>query len=573
MDCYDLKRNAGGAVPQLFSGRDASQFSTLEAPFDEHVHERITELQRDAEQKIKEMIAAIKAQIESGSTDGPNETVRQLSRESRTLRAKFLCELRNLRRAHGVSERELRTFERALDGIHDPSGAQYWRAEVEDTPAMEDLDALAAVGYEQLLLLVDPVWLRTEGEKVYRLNTDFLNQPLHLVNGVRVSDVENSPVQRFAQMLLVCKDHLNRKDDLDFFSAAMFVPEIAALGCSLDEITALGPEAERKLSALPSMPNDEVSATIYELLVGAACVRRGLDITMVPVDKTRKVPDFHVSGIGPIAGAIECKRRLGLSWYEYREADAVRQLYELLREALHQQGMHGIVEAIFNVPVDSVPSREFVDFTLDVATRSTDLDPTRAPWGSIAFRRLAYVDTLRHTRLYSPDFLATVFDWAPLQEHWDGMICEVTPPWRVIVNKFRNPICMKWRSESEVALTKKSRGVTSLWRNAIKQIPDGDIGFVYIAYPEGARTEIADARTRDIQETIPNDWHRWSVRVPAIVINRLYPRSVGAGNPDLIESAIGCASKGQEFWLAKLPWRVFTGFDDSSVEGDAGESK
>jgi hypothetical protein len=34
------------------------------------------------------------------------------------------------------------------------------------------------------------------------------------------------------------------------------------------------------------------------------------------------------------------------------------------------------------------------------------------------------------------------------------------------------------------ALTKKARGLTSLWAHAVQQIPNGEIGFVYIAYPE-----------------------------------------------------------------------------------------
>jgi hypothetical protein len=48
------------------------------------------------------------------------------------------------------------------------------------------------------------------------------------------------------------------------------------------------------------------------------------------------------------------------------------------------------------------------------------------------------------------------------------------------------------------------------------------------------------------------------VRVPVTVINRLYPRSMGVGNPDLIESAVPAAAKGQEHWLTYLPWLVFT---------------
>jgi hypothetical protein len=53
-------------------------------------------------------------------------------------------------------------------------------------------------------------------------------------------------------MLLVSQDFLSERPDFDSFSAAMFVPEVAQLGNSLDEIRELGPEAERKLAALPS---------------------------------------------------------------------------------------------------------------------------------------------------------------------------------------------------------------------------------------------------------------------------------------------------------------------------------
>jgi hypothetical protein len=121
------------------------------------------------------------------------------------------------------------------------------------------------------------------------------------------------------------------------------------------------------------------------------------------------------------------------------------------------------------------------------------------------------------------------------------------------------PLCLKWRSDSEEALTKKARGVTSLWADALKQIPDGEMGFIYIAYPEGARPALADARTRDILNGATESWwHRWSVRVPVTVVSRLYARSLGHGCPDLIESAIPGASEGCEVFLTKLPYLVFT---------------
>jgi hypothetical protein len=169
-------------------------------------------------------------------------------------------------------------------------------------------------------------------------------------------------------MLLVCQDHLTKRADLDFFSAAMFVPEIAVLGNSLKEIAELGPEAERKLESLPFLPDDAVTSTIFELLVGAACIRRGLGVTMVPEDRAQKVPDFRVTIVGAIPGAIECKRRLGLTVYELEEARHVEGLYQPLRNSLRERGHHCSVEVVFTVPVGAVSQREFSEPILENTT-------------------------------------------------------------------------------------------------------------------------------------------------------------------------------------------------------------
>jgi hypothetical protein len=207
--------------------------------------------------------------------------------------------------------------------------------------------------------------------------------------------------------------------------------------------------------------------------------------------------------------------------------------------------------------VRSIPPADFLRDVLDAAKHNRDCENTITSWGSLAVWRLPLCDNISATRLYSPDFLQAAFCWSPSQSDWDGIICEVEPPSDIIVQKFRAPFCLKWRSESEEALNKKARGVTSLWADAVRQIPDGEIGFIYIAYPEGARSVIADARTQYILDYMRNkSWYRWSVRVPATVITRLYARVVGPGCPDLIENSLPGADKGQEFWLASLPWRI-----------------
>jgi hypothetical protein len=422
----------------------------------------------------------------------------------------------------------------------------------------DDLDALAAVALQNLSRYIDPEWVRRESEKLYRLDDSFLQAPLHLVNGVRLFKQNNQEApQRFARMLLVTSDHLDKRADLDFFSAAMFVPEIAVLGNSLGEIGSLGPEAIAKFERLGSFADDVVTSTIFELLVGAAFVRKGLGATMVAENRSDKVPDFSISGLG-IPSAVECKRRLGLTAYEIDEATIVQSLYEPIRGWLKEAGIHGSIEVSFSVELKTVPPDIFRTNIREVASASTDNETRPTEWGSVAFRRLPFTDDIPRTRLYSPDFLCRVFGWEFLQSDWDGLFCEVEPPDNVLVDRYKWPMCLKWRSESEAALTKKSRGITSLWGNAIKQIPPGEIGFVYIAYPEGSRPAIANARTQHILESMADAWHRWYVRVPVAVTCRLYPRPTAEGRPDLIESVLPGVAKGQEFWLTKVPWMVFT---------------
>jgi hypothetical protein len=505
--------------------------------------------------KMDELSRAIKAQEDSGSDAPPGPEVRGLARQAHSLLRRYSRVAGRLQKMAGIPDSLIEAIERSQFPSYDD---RWWRVEVEETPPTESLDETAPTGLERLLQIVDPDWLEQEAQKPYRLGREFLSSPLHMVSGTRIIHLhgEQGP-QRFARMLLVCQDHLNKRDDLDFFSAAMFVPEVAVLGNSLDLIPALGEEAVRKLSRLYTMQDDMVTSTVYELLVGAACVRKGLAVTMLPEDRSRKSPDYRVHGLGA-PGVIECKRRLGLTRFELEEARHIETLYASIRPALRDRGIHGAVQSSFRVPVDSVAPKHFAEIVLGLVRQDEDLTPTETPWGHIAFERLWYCGDLPLTRLYSPDFLEAVFGWPPLQDDWDGLLCEVEAPVTILVRSFREPLCLKWRSESPDALTKKARGITSLWANAAKQIPAGELGFIYIAYPEGARPALADARTRHVRDSSSEWWHRWSVRIPAAIIGRLYPRALGPGMPDLIESVLPGVAEGNESWLARFPTRVFT---------------
>lgn len=92
----------------------------------------------------------------------------------------------------------------------------------------------------------------------------------------------------------------------------------------------------------------------------------------------------------------------------------------------------------------------------------------------------------------------------------------------------------------------------------MQQVPAGDMAFIYIAYPEVNRREAADARTHEIMEACGRWTYRWTVSIGATVINRLYPRSIGSGSPDLIESVIPLAPDGDRAILNAIPSCVFT---------------
>jgi hypothetical protein len=434
-----------------------------------------------------------------------------------------------------------------------------WREEIEQVTTTQDMDPLLRSAVVRLTDLVDLDWLKREASKPYRLKRSFLESPLHLVNGVRVGMVNGSDgPQRYARMLLLAEDHLKKRIDLDFFSTAMLVPELAALGVALDEVAALGPEAEKKISALPSMTDEQVGSTIYELLVGAAGVRKGLDLTMIAEDRSKKVADYRINSFYSVPSVIECKRRRGLTNYELDEAKCVEHLYNSVRPEFRDHGVYGSIEASFTVPVQHVPVGEFIELISDVVARPDQESPKRAEWGALSFRSLPYRRSVDETRLYSPEYLEEVFGWGVHQDEWDGILCEVDPPARVNVELFVRPLCLKWRSESSQALLKKARGIKSLWTDAIKQIPPGEMGFIYVAYPEGSRAAIADARTRQVMKELNEIWHRWYIRAPATIVSRLYARPLGVGVPDLIENILLAASDGEEFWLTKLPQRIFT---------------
>ena len=228
------------------------------------------------------------------------------------------AESKRLQREHGISDELLESIEAARR----PKGeSAFWAHQIQDTPVTISLDSLVGPGLEKLLATVKPQWLDREAAGQFRLpygdNLD--RSRLHLVGKVRLLP-DNSPPRphRFAEMLLIAKDFLDHRPDLDIFAGATLVGEVATLGRSIDLIQDLGTEAVSKFSKLADTTPREIAPTIYELLVGIACVRSSLTVEMLARAPQGNSPDFRVHDRAvPIV--IECKRRDGLSDYSKKK--------------------------------------------------------------------------------------------------------------------------------------------------------------------------------------------------------------------------------------------------------------
>ena len=91
-------------------------------------------------------------------------------------------------------------------------------------------------------------WLRAEGEKGYRVEPSLLREPLVLIRGNRVES-ELKPIHRFAQSLLVTRDFVRGELAFDWFAGALLVPQIVALGNSIEALSEVSGEVDERLSA------------------------------------------------------------------------------------------------------------------------------------------------------------------------------------------------------------------------------------------------------------------------------------------------------------------------------------
>ncbi len=522
--------------------------------------DRTDMLIQQASQLTRAIAAVVKRWEKSPDDPAVRAEYDRLQQELSTIHEALKTEqrrgLEHLNLEFGIDEEWLRRFEEAQ---RPEFGRDYWNSDIQQVPSTVRLEDVVAAGLEQLLPTVDADWLQEQSRLRYRQRYDAAEGSdcrLHLVGRQRLSSTLTSQrPQRLAHMLLTSKDLLAGRHDIDFFDGPMLVSEVAGLGAALPLIRELGPEAITKLHALSTMTERDVVSTVYELLVGAACVWMGRAMEMLPTS-SNKTPDFRVHDL-TVPMVVECKRREGLSKYAEAEARHVERLYEAAAEMFERH--HLLVEVDFKTDVAAVSGDDFAKLVELLCESWEDEVQEDTTWGTMTLRRLPIVRRCSATRVFSPVFLGEVFGWNHVDSEWDGLLCEIEPIRSPVVSDIRGARGLKWRYDCETARTKKARGLTSLWGGAVGQIPSGEMGCVYIAYTENMRTAHADARTQFLMDTVKKRdlFHRGTIRVPLTVISRLYPQPLGNGGLEMIESVVPMTLDEFDHILEDFPTQVF----------------
>ena len=353
----------------------------------------------------------------------------------------------------------------------------------------------------------------------------------------------------------MANDFLEDPGNYDFHMGALYVPELTALGIALPLLDEVKGDTKQRIADLAAGPSAGVESTIYELLVASGCVRQGREIEFIPAGQD-KSPDIRLHDF-VVPTVIECKRKQFLTEYERAEEVAVRALFDAMHLELTRYGASGTLEVTFRCEVHDIAPLEFAETVRRAAGFAPNVD-LQYEWGDVRFMLLPKDGDITPCRLYSPYFLEAVFGWDYDIPAHDGIMCRVSAPETLITDAVSSPVGMKWTSVSERAVLVKARLMGSLLKSACDQVPLGEMGVVYLCYQEGGRPEIANERTEAIIKQISAWWHRAGIVIPVIFLQRLYPRALSDGSPDLIENCVHLVSDHADpDIVSELPSLVF----------------
>jgi hypothetical protein len=421
-----------------------------------------------------------------------------------------------------------------------------------------DVNGGLAQAIETIEQLLPAGWLDEEPVHAGRLDDLFgPDAVLSITKGLR-PESERPRLHRFRQALNCARDYRDGNLSYDHFAGALHVPTLVQLATQLDHLRLVGGNVNERLKRLWAGPSVEVDATLFELLTAARCASKGRRVAFI-TETSEKSPDLSCEDPFPLV--IECKRQDSLTPYELAEEKVMRDVFLRLRQSVLARGLAGVFELRLTVEAKALDHGDVASTLLRQRLAAHSERALTYSWGTVAFRELPSHGTLPETtRAYSPTMLQRVFGWNMDLPEWDGLCCSIANARGGTVLDIQSPVGLLWSNSAPEALRKRTWAPTNLFAKAMAQVYPGAVGLIYVAYVEGARAEAADLRLAAYRERLQEWDHAGDIRVPISALVRLYPRPLGEGNPDLIESTVRIVSKeyGDPSLFDDFPSSIYT---------------
>ena len=526
----------------------------LKAKSDNELAASFEECKRSVETLAYSASERMKQAESAGWDDGLRQEAFALWAETARLWEEADLVAKELERRYGHADGHFRT------GKPQRLDQRWYRKDLtsETVPPTHGIDQMLPRALENLLSQVSRSWWLDQQSRVSDDQRNAVLQPL-LQCGRERWPMGYPALHKFANYLVVANDHIRKEPFLDTYTAARAIPQICSLGLSLDTLKEVK-GADTKLKELSNAPSAETDSRIFELLVAASFARMGHDVAFIEETPQTKTPDLRLYDV-PVPVVIECKRRQPLTGYERKEFSVMREVFAFLCAERKGLGLFGELTIAFKQEMINLSPAGIVEVVRDVTNSLSPYADKETEWGSVHLRPVEVSQEFEPTRLYSPDFLSRVFGTNLESDEFDGICAVAENAHFPEVERAELPFLLKWTSDSPAAVQRKLQTVKSLWIQAVEQIPTGEMGLIYLAYEEGHRPSLADARTDAIRELASTIYFkRRSIVVPMTVISRLYPNVVLEGRPDFIESTIPLAEGGWDdfnFWIREMPTSIF----------------
>jgi hypothetical protein len=508
--------------------------------------------------KMKAAIADHTAKLKTAAANNwPEDLVQEAERSFQAadlIRANIHAEVELIRK-HLVEEYGISLED--LEGGKVPEfDSSFWKKDISATETTHIIEDSLARGFSRLLDLFPPAWVNRQ----YRLSQAELERrnamPFVLLGSSRASEIIGAHPLGYA--IFLTQLFLDKRPEIEVYDAAFLLPLIAAMCDRLNGIVNVKGGRE-KLLAMSRAPGGEFNGRAFELLVAGRAAEMGRDVEFV-ITGSEASPDLRINDL-EIPLVVECKFQSRWSKTELAEIELFQTVFANLSSEYAQSGMPAALEIIVTAQVTNVKADEMLRDLRDQFNSLIPFGSRTCNWGTFRVEALnAEVDWRQPTRLYSPNYLAHVFRWEPETGDWDGICATVADATTLVTQRARLPFGIKWRLAHPADERSKARDVMRSLQEAANQVPVGEAGCLYVAFEDSHREALADMRTRRIIERLPAFYHRKrGANIQFLVVCRLYPKALGDGKADLIESVIPASlGDADDTWPSSMPVAVFT---------------